>query len=353
MTDNSGATAELPRDVVVGNRAPTRDHDLDDPGLAHDSRGRDVQLGRGRPRGPHSADHHLGSRQRRRLRRRQRAQRAALVPRPPARTRSGSAWWTVSEPQRRSRGRSRSPTAHRPRRFIQSPAHPSPFETVKFTSTSGDLDGTVASQEWDTDNDGNFDDGTANTATRKFTESGAFTVRLRVTDDTGAVSTGAQTVVVGNRPPVVSFGYSPVQPIAGQPVTFYSTSTDPDTPITSYAWDLDGDGRFGDGAGTTATGTYPAGSHTVGLMVTDSEGASPSPRRRSPSPLPAAPSTPAPAAQAGAAPDEPVPSRPHLGFDPSTRQQAEAVERDRSDRARPCSFVVAGAAARSGVRASW
>ena len=56
-------------------------------------------------------------------------------------------------------------------------------------------------------------------------------------------------------------------------MTFYSTANDPDSPITGYAWDLDGNGSFDDAAGTTATRVFPTGSYVVGLRVTDSEGA--------------------------------------------------------------------------------
>ena len=163
--------------------------------------------------------------------------------------------------------------------FIHSPAFPTPFETVTFNaSTSGDQDGTISKYEWDIDNDGAFDDDTADgtadkTATRKFNESGSFTVRLRVTDNQGATAIAAQTVFVGNRAPTASFGFSPAQPYAGQAVTFFSTAADPDSPITSYAWDLDGNGIYSDASGTSVTRAFPAGSHTVGLLVTDSEGA--------------------------------------------------------------------------------
>jgi PKD repeat protein len=273
VTDNSGAAAELPRDVVIGNRAPTVTTISTDPPLPTTLQDVTFSSDVADPEGltPLTINWDLDN---------DGAYDDASGPNASRSFRTGGSY-TIRVRVVDSLGAlatltksvaiaNRAPTAS----FIQSPARPSPFETVRFTSTSGDLDGLVATQEWDTDNDGNFDDGTADNATRKFTESGAFTVRLRVTDNAGAVSTAAQTVVVGNRPPVASFGYSPVQPIAGEPVTFYSTSSDPDTPIAGYAWDLNGDGRFGDGAGTTATAAYPVGSHSVTLMVTDSEGAS-------------------------------------------------------------------------------
>jgi PKD repeat protein len=56
-------------------------------------------------------------------------------------------------------------------------------------------------------------------------------------------------------------------------VSFFSTSTDPDSPITGYAWDLDGDGNYNDASGPSAARAFGAGSHNVGIMVVDSEGA--------------------------------------------------------------------------------
>jgi PKD repeat protein len=67
---------------------------------------------------------------------------------------------------------------------------------------------------------------------------------------------------------------SPLKPVEGQPVNFNASisALNPKTnaPIISYAWDF-GDGTSG--SGMTATHTYAkAGSYTVKLNVTDSEG---------------------------------------------------------------------------------
>ena len=52
-------------------------------------------------------------------------------------------------------------------------------------------------------------------------------------------------------------------------------SGDPDFGDTiDYAWDLDGDGHYDDSAAASAQRTYPrAGTFTVGLLVTDDDGA--------------------------------------------------------------------------------
>jgi large repetitive protein len=156
--------------------------------------------------------------------------------------------------------------------FTHTPGSPNPREAITMTSTSTDLDGTISQIEWDTDNDGAFDDGTGPTASRTFTTSGNKAVRLRVTDNDGAQSIGSQTIVVGNRAPVASFDFRPGIPIAEQQVTFFSTSDDPDKNIESVEWDLDGDGSF-EAGGTSVARSYPTGSFTVSVRVTDTEGA--------------------------------------------------------------------------------
>jgi PKD domain len=80
--------------------------------------------------------------------------------------------------------------------------------------------------------------------------------------------------VVDQHPASVSFSVSP-SPRVGQPVTFtYTGSADPDGALTSWKWDLDGDGVFEtttpSGAATT---TYPsARTVTVHMYAIDDSG---------------------------------------------------------------------------------
>jgi PKD repeat protein len=74
-------------------------------------------------------------------------------------------------------------------------------------------------------------------------------------------------------PPVPSFKFVPSSPVAGETVTFSSTSSDPDGDTLSYAWNLDGGRFYDDGSGPTATRSFPsAGDYTVRLRVVDSQG---------------------------------------------------------------------------------
>jgi hypothetical protein len=62
--------------------------------------------------------------------------------------------------------------------------------------------------------------------------------------------------------------------MSGDTVTLASTSADPDGPLVSQDWDLDGDGGFDDWSGPTASVTFSAaGNHQIGLRVTDRDGA--------------------------------------------------------------------------------
>lgn len=78
-----------------------------------------------------------------------------------------------------------------------------------------------------------------------------------------------------NRPPMAIVRASAVSGPAPLAVMFDAgASTDPDAGDTlAFDWDLDGDGRFGDGSGRTAAFTYERpGSVLVSVRVTDGEG---------------------------------------------------------------------------------
>ena len=159
--------------------------------------------------------------------------------------------------------------------FSISPNPTSPRQNVKFTSTASDPDGTIASQAWDLDDDGQFDDATGGTASRSFAKVGTYKISLKVTDDNGGSATVSHTASINNRVPAAAFTVAPDAPSTGDLVTFESTSTDPEGPLAAEAWDLDDDGQFDDGTGTTASRSFAkAGTYTVRLQVDDPDGMS-------------------------------------------------------------------------------
>ncbi|WP_354700896.1 hypothetical protein DSM112329_01189 [Paraconexibacter sp. AEG42_29] len=79
-------------------------------------------------------------------------------------------------------------------------------------------------------------------------------------------------VVAGNKTAAPVFAVSPDPPTAGAVTTFDAGATrDPDGTVSTYEWDLDGDGRFETkGASPTVTRTYAsAGTIKVGLRYVD------------------------------------------------------------------------------------
>jgi PKD domain len=160
--------------------------------------------------------------------------------------------------------------------FRYEPQRPLTHQPVTLTSTGGsDSEEGVTSQAWDLDDDGRFDDARGATATVTFPRPGPHGVALRVVDSAGNDDTHREVLPIGNQTPVVSMVPVPGDPSPGQPVTFASTSSDPDGLLTSYGWDLDEDGDFDDAAGSSVTVVFPpSGRYRVGLRVVDDAGAS-------------------------------------------------------------------------------
>ena len=129
--------------------------------------------------------------------------------------------------------------------------------------------------EWDLDEDGVYDDDTGRTAQRTFHSVRTYEVGVRALDANLAVIDQVRKPVkvnaAPNALPEASFVFFPSAPVAGMPITFVSTSVDPDSPIppTAERWDLNGDGLFEEAVGSSATVTFPApGLYQVSLQVT-------------------------------------------------------------------------------------
>ena len=99
-----------------------------------------------------------------------------------------------------------------------------------------------------------------------------YTAELEVTDGNGGSDTDTVSITVepANQPPTADITISPLTPETDDSVTFdASGSTDPDGPISSYEWSIDGMTSTGE----TVTRTFSDdGEYTVELTVTGNEG---------------------------------------------------------------------------------
>ncbi len=140
-------------------------------------------------------------------------------------------------------------------------------------SCSYDPDGTIVSYHWDF-GDGNNTTETGPYTTHTYSSPRTYTVRLTITDNSGATGTETISVQVLNRQPTASLSFTPSNPLDGTVVTFdASQSKDDDGYIASYNYD------FGDGNTTgwvndrAATHAYvSAGQYTAKVRVRDNTG---------------------------------------------------------------------------------
>ena len=117
-------------------------------------------------------------------------------------------------------------------------------------------------------------DATGASAQRTFATPGRYLVSLRASAPDGT-ATQSQFVAVANRPPVVSLSFTPAAPLTDDVVSFAAAASDPDGSVTAIAWDLNGDGVFGDATGPVASVPFPAaGAFAIAVRATDNLGAS-------------------------------------------------------------------------------
>jgi len=141
---------------------------------------------------------------------------------------------------------------------------------------SFDQDGTIATWEWDFDNDGTVDASGA-TPTHTYTVDSTYDVTLTVTDNEDAANSHSTVAAIFavNEPPVADAG-GPYTGTASVDVDFNgSLSRDLDGNIAQYDWDY-GDGTpIETNAGPTPSHSYAAagaGTYDVILTVTDDDG---------------------------------------------------------------------------------
>ena len=145
---------------------------------------------------------------------------------------------------------------------------------LRFDATGSTAPGGVKHYVWQF-NEGGFQGSTVETTTPtiiRTLSTGTQTVALTAMAADGTSIGAARTFTVGGKGPTAAFTVGS-SPTAGQPVSFNaSSSSDPESPITEYAW------KFGDGS--TATGVSPthtfatSGTYEVELAITDENGLS-------------------------------------------------------------------------------
>ena len=141
----------------------------------------------------------------------------------------------------------------------------------------------VTMEDWDLDGDGNFATPAATIVLDAAQRDGpsSFPIRVRVVTVDAVTTIAIVIITVTNVPPTVSAVTSGGTPTAGQVITYQAHLSDlgvNDTFITQWAW----------GAGTTSVGevvrdaqgwltrsthAYAPGSYTIGVAVTDDDGA--------------------------------------------------------------------------------
>ena len=151
--------------------------------------------------------------------------------------------------------------------FTATENNSSPYLFDLDASTSGDIDGTITSYQWDF-GDGNTDSGI--TASHAYATAGEYEIILIVTDDDGGTN-ASNTLVNANEPPAADFTYE--EEIFDPYIYNFdaSSSIDLDGSIVSFSWDF-GDGNAGNGE--TITHNYTSsGEYEVSLTIADDDGA--------------------------------------------------------------------------------
>ena len=91
---------------------------------------------------------------------------------------------------------------------------------------------------------------------------GTYTIRALQADDAGNVGVSASATLTLSAPvtsapprpaPTASFTWFPPAPHVGERVSLVSNSGDPGSPLTSYGWDLAGNGPFQPGGQVLST----------------------------------------------------------------------------------------------------
>jgi glucose/arabinose dehydrogenase/PKD repeat protein len=127
--------------------------------------------------------------------------------------------------------------------FTATPAAGNPPLAVQFDGTgSSDPNNDELQYAWDLDGDGAFDDSTAATPTRTYTQDGHVTARLRVTDPGGLADTEQREITVGTPPtPEITGPTGATRYAVGDAVPFAGTARRDgvELPASQLRWTVD------------------------------------------------------------------------------------------------------------------
>ena len=139
-------------------------------------------------------------------------------------------------------------------------------------SGSFDPDGSISLYEWDIDNDGTYDySSSLPTQSHTYAQQGTYTAVLRVTNDFGETDGAVATAVISDSSPAADFTGTPTSGTVPLTVNFTDNSTGYDQPL-SHEWDFDNDGIIDSTLRNPSYIYNSAGTYTVSLTVTDSDG---------------------------------------------------------------------------------
>ena len=152
--------------------------------------------------------------------------------------------------------------------FGVSPEEPSTADSIVFTDTSTDPDGTIVNYTW------TFGDGTTSheaSPSHSYADNGTYEVTLTARDNDNDTAMASINITVTNAAPGADFTYTPASPTDVDVVDFADTSVDTDGAVVAWQWE------FGDGETSTKQNPrhiFPDdGTYQVNLTVTDDDGA--------------------------------------------------------------------------------
>lgn len=124
---------------------------------------------------------------------------------------------------------------------------------MPLSTTSTISSGTITTFDWELDNNTSFNDASGPSINYLFGSYGSFPVSLRVTSDSGCVSTVTKDVLV-NPNPTADFTWTDV--CIGDSMPFNASASVVTGSINSYSWDLNGDNVFPDATGQSIMHLY-------------------------------------------------------------------------------------------------